>query len=196
MIGYNLSVLLAERGLNVSKVSKDTGLSRITLSAIVNNTGQGVQLETLNRLCDYLRVTPSELFLYVPFNINIYVDSPNEIIEIEYINSNKNIKCDFPYSIQVYDIMEEDGNYPVKVDLDINCYVDEENEVLENKRYLKKVFDKLPIVLFKMLESKLETELIHILENYISQELDKYPNHEEIIKNLSLTLSDLVSSIE
>ena len=78
----------------------------------------------------------------------------------------------------------------------VSPFPDEENEVLENKRYLKKVFDKLPIVLFKMLESKLETELIHILENYISQELDKYPNHEEIIKNLSLTLSDLVSSIE
>lgn len=196
MIGYNLSVLLAERGLNVSKVSKDTGLSRITLSAIVNNTGQGVQLETLNRLCDYLRITPSELFLYVPFDINICVDSSNEIIEIEYTNSNKKIRCDFPYSIEVHYVKEEDGNYPTNVDLDIAWFNDEENEVLENKRYLKKIFDKLPIVLFKMLESKLETDLIYMLENYISCELDEYLIHEEITRNLNLTLSDIIDTIE
>lgn len=86
MIKFNLGVLLAERNLNINKVHKDTGLSRITLSAISNNNGQGIQLETLNKLCQYLKITPGELFLYVPYDIEInnieYSDNINATLDL------------------------------------------------------------------------------------------------------------------
>lgn len=69
MLIPNLSVLLAERRLTISKVSSDTGISRTTLTALSGRAARGIQFDTLNALCQYLRVTPNELFLYRPFDL-------------------------------------------------------------------------------------------------------------------------------
>ena len=69
MLIPNLSVLLAERRLTLSKVSQDTGLSRTTLTALTTRAARGIQFDTLNRLCQYLRVTPDALFIYRPFDL-------------------------------------------------------------------------------------------------------------------------------
>lgn len=54
--------LLAERNLKITQVCEDTGLSRPTLNSIKYGRSKGVQLETINVLCNYLRITPGELF--------------------------------------------------------------------------------------------------------------------------------------
>ena len=69
MIRCNLSLLLAERNLKITKVTNDTGISRTTLTSLANNHGQGIQFGTLNTLCNYLFVTPDQFFSYVPFDI-------------------------------------------------------------------------------------------------------------------------------
>jgi len=71
MLIPNLSVLLAERRLTLSKVSQDTGLSRTTLTALTTRAARGIQFDTLNRLCQYLRVTPDALFIYCPFDLSL-----------------------------------------------------------------------------------------------------------------------------
>lgn len=58
MVRCNLSVLMAERGLKISRIASDTGLSRTTLTALANNYSQGIQFDTLNTLCMYLNTTP------------------------------------------------------------------------------------------------------------------------------------------
>ena len=69
MVISNLSVLLAERRLNITKVFKDTGISRTTLTALVNGNAAGVHFDTVNTLCRYLQVNPGQLFLFTPFEI-------------------------------------------------------------------------------------------------------------------------------
>ena len=54
--------LMAERNLKVTKVMEDTGLSRPTLNSLKYGKSKGIQLSTMNKLCNYLRVTPGELF--------------------------------------------------------------------------------------------------------------------------------------
>ena len=54
--------LLAERRLKVSKVSIDTGISRPTLNNIFYGRSKGIQFDTINKLCDYLHITPGDLF--------------------------------------------------------------------------------------------------------------------------------------
>ena len=54
--------LMAERNLKVTKVMEDTGLSRPTLNSLKYGKSKGIQLETINILCNYLRVTPGDLF--------------------------------------------------------------------------------------------------------------------------------------
>lgn len=54
--------LMAERNLKITQVSKDTGLSRPTLNNIKFNKNKAVQMETIDILCNYFRITPGELF--------------------------------------------------------------------------------------------------------------------------------------
>lgn len=68
MLRVNLNMLLAERNLTASRLSKDTGISKTTLTALVNNTGKGIQYETIDTICNYLNVTPNDFFDYVPLD--------------------------------------------------------------------------------------------------------------------------------
>ena len=69
MIHCNLATLLAQRNLKISKVCQDTGISRTTLTALAYNHAQGIQFETLNTLCTYLKVSPTDLILHVPVDV-------------------------------------------------------------------------------------------------------------------------------
>jgi len=64
VVQSNLAVLLAERRLKISKIAKDTGLSRTTLTALRSGTCKGIQFSTINTLCLYLKVTPEQLFKF------------------------------------------------------------------------------------------------------------------------------------
>ena len=54
--------LIAERNLKITQVSTDTGLSRPTLNNIKFNRNKAIQMETIDILCNYFRITPGELF--------------------------------------------------------------------------------------------------------------------------------------
>lgn len=89
MLKCNLAVLLAERKLKISKVSADTGISRTTLTALSSNQSQGIQFDTLNALCSYLRITPAEFFCYAPFEVCVEVKvSTPPIFELELLFEN------------------------------------------------------------------------------------------------------------
>lgn len=186
MIKFNLSVLLAERGININKVHKDTGLSRITLSSISNNNGQGIQLDTINKLCQYLKITPGELFLYVPFDITFFVGD-NEV-EIEVIHNNKKNSYAFGVEFDV-DYIEHRDKYGEIEDLEpysvtVNTWAfDEYNEVEEEekeaKKEVKKYLNMLPVQLY----NQLENEIYHKLNE---RALDKIEIAEPLINLLSV----------
>lgn len=69
MIHCNLSVLLAERQLKISRVAAETGISRTTLTALAYNNSQGIQMNTLNTLCIYLNITPDQLLSFSPVDV-------------------------------------------------------------------------------------------------------------------------------
>lgn len=66
MLKCNLAILLAKKGLRVTKVSKDTGISRTTLTALVNNSSKGIQFETIDTLCQYLKTGIADFFEFHP----------------------------------------------------------------------------------------------------------------------------------
>ena len=73
MLIPNLAVLLAERRLTISKVSQDTGISRTTLTALAGRSARGAQFDTLDALCQYLKIAPDALFIYLPFDLSMEV---------------------------------------------------------------------------------------------------------------------------
>lgn len=71
MLIPNLSVLLAQRRLTITRAAQDTGLSRTTLTALCAATAKGIQFDTLDTLCQYLKIAPGDFFLYRPFDLSV-----------------------------------------------------------------------------------------------------------------------------
>lgn len=83
MVDSNLAVLLAERNLKITRVSRDTGISRTTLTALCDDYTGGIKFDTLNVLCKYLKITPQEFFNYSPYDyeITVYEDEMTDNIK-------------------------------------------------------------------------------------------------------------------
>ena len=71
MVICGLAVLLAERGVSISKLSSITGISRTTLTALANHSNQGLQFETLNKICLALNVFPSDVLVFCDVDISL-----------------------------------------------------------------------------------------------------------------------------
>lgn len=71
MIKNNLAVILAERGLKMIDVINATGINKNTISSLVNNKASGIQYDTLEKICDFLDITPGELLIRYKFSINV-----------------------------------------------------------------------------------------------------------------------------
>lgn len=91
MIKNNFNELVAQRKLKITRISNDTGISRPTLNSLTRDDGKGIQYDTLNKLCNYFNVTPSEFFSYIPYDISFnfeVMDEKGEVInqvdKIEY----------------------------------------------------------------------------------------------------------------
>ncbi|EPI39930.1 DNA-binding helix-turn-helix protein [Enterococcus faecalis LA3B-2] len=68
MIRNNLSILMSERNIKNNVLSLKTGISKNTISSITNNDVKMIQLDTINKLCQALNVSPGALFTYVPYD--------------------------------------------------------------------------------------------------------------------------------
>jgi putative transcriptional regulator len=61
MIRCHLSRLLGERKLKISDVARDTGINRGTLTRLYHETAERIELDVLDKLCEYLRVSVPDL---------------------------------------------------------------------------------------------------------------------------------------
>lgn len=79
MIYSELQELLLKKRFTISDVSKGTGISRPTLTALTYNKSTGVQFDTLNTICAFLDVDISSIFTYLPFNLDITAHENEEL---------------------------------------------------------------------------------------------------------------------
>lgn len=78
MLANRLSVLLAEREKTIKETVNDTGISRNTLSNMVNNPQGNISMATVDKLCNYLEIEPVDFFVYSPYLINNYFQKDQE----------------------------------------------------------------------------------------------------------------------
>lgn len=64
MLKNRLWILMAERQIDISVVANATGLSRTTLTTLKYQREKRYDLETIDTLCHYLRITPGDFFEY------------------------------------------------------------------------------------------------------------------------------------
>ncbi|MDU0462082.1 MULTISPECIES: helix-turn-helix domain-containing protein [Staphylococcus] len=126
MIQSKLSVLMAERGLKISDLYEETGISKTTLMALAENSGKGVQFDTIDKLCNYLDITPCEFFDYAPYMINIddadFSSGSEEFNNISITLKKQFYKRTFYISIYVFDATEKFIILPTD-DKNIDFYV-------------------------------------------------------------------------
>ncbi len=66
MIVNRLSRLMGERRLSIQDVAEGTGLAYSGVHALYHAKARRLDLETLNKLCNYFGVGPGELFEWTP----------------------------------------------------------------------------------------------------------------------------------
>lgn len=105
MIRNRLKELMDVRGLKATRIANDiSNLSRNTINSTVNNNGKMIQFETVNLLCQYLGVTPSEFFEYLPFDVFSSIDADSD--PIISLDENYNIPAELcfikPFYLNLY----------------------------------------------------------------------------------------------
>ena len=147
MLLVNLNVLLAERNLRISKVSKDTGISRTTLTALCNNLSQGIQFETLNTLCSYLSISPTQFFTYLPLDYTLYIERQNANCSIANCAAFIDIEADAATSCLYITLSPSD-------------------EPDDNSAFLQKFIEQLPPIVKDSIEDKICNIVGEDYENY------------------------------
>lgn len=64
MIKNNLSRILGEKRIKITHLSKETGISRTTLTAIYYDRSEGISFQVLEKLCKYFNCKIDEIFEY------------------------------------------------------------------------------------------------------------------------------------
>lgn len=187
MVRCNLSVLLAERNLKITKVCKDTGISRTTLTYLANNYSKGIQYDTLNTLCAYLNVDPGELISHVPVDIShLYISrtgDTKEQLEIDFELTYKGItrKCSLCGNAFLYlsdfdapdFVKEKFSQIPYEVNIDIDLFDSNGDPDWEaENEFIITAFQSLPITFLK----DIENDIVGTIVNDISRDyhLDDY----------------------
>ncbi|WP_323703521.1 helix-turn-helix transcriptional regulator [Mammaliicoccus sp. Dog046] len=83
MIRNRLAELMFERDIKTVRMAKEIGVSRNTITNTAQNDSEMLRMETINKICQYLNIDPSEFFEFYPFDIDFTIDSENI-----YINNN------------------------------------------------------------------------------------------------------------
>lgn len=183
MLKSNLKVLLAERNISITQVSNDTGISRTTLTSLMS-VAKGIQFETMNTLCNYLKITPSDLFIYVPYDVKIelesfrykYDSSANFIsFFIEVLKENRKYRLLFNGYIHTFE-----RELDIKIDLAKEPETFEEKESFENIKYC---LNKLPI----QFANDVEKNLMEIVEKEIeySDFYERFSKDPDIYENIN-----------
>lgn len=172
MLQCNLSVLLAERNLKITKVCNDTGISRTTLTYLVNNYSKGIQYDTLNTLCTYLHVSPGELFLFVPIDINIldihYIPGTDFRMGLEIIQKNVTKMCTLKGEVRLSYVTKAESFNDDYKDVSHIPYGFELRIFSPNDIFVTDAFKALPIQFFNNIEKTIADAVWDILEK-------KYP---------------------
>lgn len=62
---------MIDRGISATQLFTDTGIARSTISKISNNNTDKISSQTIDKLCNYLEVSPTEFFDFWPYEVKV-----------------------------------------------------------------------------------------------------------------------------
>ncbi|WP_462211388.1 helix-turn-helix domain-containing protein [Staphylococcus hominis] len=193
MIRNRLSELLSERGLKTSRVALEVGIARSSLTSMIQNDSEMIRYDAIDKLCNYLNITPHQFFDYSPLTFNFTLDEDPEIDVKEilfelYLNLKDGIKINkFKFDILI-DIYDESHN---KIDHDLEITYDRFqknnkgkydlvfkviNENSEENKILKASIDTLSPGLKNVLFKKIQKQITTYVIKHLKIQLDDIDN--------------------
>lgn len=179
MLKNRFNILLAERSLTASKVFEETQISKSTLSQLVNNSNDGIQFKTLDKLCNYLEISPNEFFDYAPFLYKFYSVRNKEnglelVVEIQKGNSLKT----FWYHVAFSDKEEylEENTRVKEYDCYLSVYGDSNEDPL-----LQQVYSQLSLPLKSGLKTDFSTFILKEISENLGDELSRISKKKHIV---------------
>jgi len=190
MIRNRLAALIAERGLKITRVAKDTGISRNTITSIAQNDSEMMRMETINTLCKYLGITPCEFYEYEPLDIDFFI----EVNSCQYtIKDQQSDAFDIENHINItnadIDVIMEVNKNPHNKSFDLSCkLIDsvelslDNNEDLfgsgiplviefdndnEKNMFVDEVYTKISAAFYQDIYKSLESKLTQQLQTYL-----------------------------
>lgn len=67
-IRIHLDRLLAERGMTLTELASQVGITVVNLSVLKNGRAKAVRFSTLSKICDVLQCQPGDLITHEPAN--------------------------------------------------------------------------------------------------------------------------------
>lgn len=190
MLRNNLAKLMIDRGISATQLFTDTGIARSTISKISNNNTDKISLQTIDKICNYLEVSPTEFFDFWPYDVKIQCgfinyDSLNEVKEewdpipdfkepafmlIEFTRG-KNTKIILEYKFNYLQEFEPTCPYD-------NGYLDDIILINSSSSLDKIVLDDMPI--------QFQNELIEEVKKELAKTFDVLP-FSNTINNIDLS---------
>lgn len=65
-IRIHLDYLLAERGMTLTELSAQVGITVVNLSVLKNGRAKAIRFSTLSKICEVLRCQPGDLITHDP----------------------------------------------------------------------------------------------------------------------------------
>lgn len=181
MIRNRLSELLSERGLKISRVAKEVGIARSSLTSMVQNDSEMVRYDAIDKLCKYLNVSPNDFFEYMPISIEYTFDEePNVEYSIDYNFDNKLVLDKF-----VFDFLVDVNAYGKSetFDLEVKFMGFEPNEKTNfkisnenNTEKLKEVVNYLTPGLKNVLHKRIQKQMQSYVTEYLLEDIENNPS--------------------
>jgi len=211
MIRNRLAALMGERGLKITRVAKDTGISRNSITSISQNDSEMMRMETVNTLCKYLGVTPCEFFEYEPIDIDfsVYINNLDylitdqltdaftsvdfiqiSIVDVDVImDVNKNqqtesfdLHCSLIENVKF--CLSDPGNFDYGIDLEIEFENDAEKNDFVDEIY-NKINSSFHQDVYQSLINKLNNEMREFLLQDIENNIHNTPYKQNLKKGIN-----------
>lgn len=218
MIRNRLSELLSERGLKTSRVAKEVSIARSSLTSMIQNDSEMVRYDAIDKLCNYLNVSPEDFFEHIPLNFDFSFDEEPRVKFIKTKDTPSNFEFSEALGLESFEFeilvdVITSRNDKLNFDLELRCIgaardnhyrqqlifgISNESENMELKKYIDELTPGLRNVLFKKLIKQLNDYILPIVkentENYSVTHVDSKVEktfHNEILQSQIYLVSDI-----
>ncbi len=195
MILCNLESLIADKKTSILEVSNDTGISRTTLTALKNNSFQGIQLETINTLCKYFAIGIERLLIFTKYDFEFSCSlSPLlATITIDVAFSGMSRSCELDADIHLKkagdkliieaEVFEATMIQPTSEDSAEILPLFE--TTIDNNRFIKRVFSELDPIFKAYIRFKIQESIICSLREKYCDDIKVYDMFIDFPEELS-----------